>query len=219
MIIYLGISSVVKNIPFQVILMWPTCSKDDFEGMCTMFTDISACIKEKINANPLNFNTDGDSTRRQAMHAITQNVLESDSELGKIIYALPLVDKYVGDNMETVNYDAKHLVKRCWTSLISGKLTVGGIQLSKKDMEAVLEDAEIRTHNVESLIYPRDKQNVPSATDCLLSFIEVINDQEKSSKLPFKLTMIQDTLELVAAVYEGLVCLYSCVEYSLTQQV
>ena len=133
-----GISSVVKNIPFQVILMWPTCSKDDFDGMSQMYMDISDSIKEKIHANPLNFNTDGDSTRRQSMHAITQNDLNLDSDLGKVISSLPLIDRKVGKNDETVNYDAKHLVKRCWTALVSGKLEIGGVILMKKDVEILL---------------------------------------------------------------------------------
>ena len=214
-----GISSVVKNIPFQVILMWPTCSKDDFNGMSHMYMDISDAMKEKIGANPLNFNTDGDSTRRQAMHAITQHDLDLDSDLGKTISSLALVDRKVGKNQETVNYDAKHLVKRCWTSLISGKMEVGGVVLTKKDVEVIIEGAERRTHKVQSLVYPNDKQHVPHATDCLLSFIEVVRDQEKRKKIPFKLTMVLNELNLVAAVYECLVCLYSYVTCSLTEQV
>lgn len=27
-----GLSSLVKNIPFEVLVMWPTCSKNNFEG-------------------------------------------------------------------------------------------------------------------------------------------------------------------------------------------
>ena len=184
--------------------MWPTCAKDDFNGMCKMFMDISDSMKEQIKANPLNFNTDGDSTRRQSMHAITQNQLDLDSELGKIISSLSFVDTKVGNNLETVNYDVKHLVKRCWTALISGKLTIGGVTLTKEDVTAILQISENRTHKVESLVNPRDKQNVPSATDCLLSFIEVIQDAEKIRKIPFKLTMVQCVLEMVASVYEAL---------------
>uniref|UniRef100_A0A7M5X508 Uncharacterized protein n=1 Tax=Clytia hemisphaerica TaxID=252671 RepID=A0A7M5X508_9CNID len=214
-----GISSVVKNVPFQVILMWPTCTKDDFQGMCSMFNNISQSIKNKIDANPLNFNTDGDSTRRQAMHAITQNELDSNSDLGKKILALPLIDTNVGNNLETVNYDAKHLSKRCWTSLISGKLEVANIQVTKQDVGDIMKLADIRTHEVESLVYPRDKQNVPLASDCLLSFIEVIKDEAKREQIPFKLTLIKNVLVLVAAVYEAIICLYSYAEHSLTDQV
>ena len=184
-----------------------------------MFNSISDSIKNKIDANPLNFNTDGDSTRRQAMHAITQNELDSNSDLGKKIHALPLIDTNVGNNLETVNYDAKHLAKRCWTSLISGKLEVANIQVTKQDVADILKLADIRTHEVESLVYPRDKQNVPLATDCLLSFIEVTKDEAKRKQIPFKLTLVENVLVLVAAVYEAIVCLYSYAEHSLTDQV
>ncbi|XP_066920943.1 uncharacterized protein [Clytia hemisphaerica] len=79
--------------------------------------------------------------------------------------------------------------------------------------------ADIRTHEVESLVYPRDKQNVPLASDCLLSFIEVIKDEAKREQIPFKLTLIKNVLVLVAAVYEAIICLYSYAEHSLTDQV
>ena len=39
-----GISSLVKNIPFQVVLMWPTCSKNDFQRSCEMYVSISESI-------------------------------------------------------------------------------------------------------------------------------------------------------------------------------
>ena len=213
-----GISSVLQDIPFQVIVLWPTCSKDDFNGMCKMYADISDAMKLKIDANPLNFNTDGDGTRRQAMHALMKYEVDKNSELGKLLTSLLLLDLKLGKNEETVNFDPKHLVKRCWTSFLSGKLEIGGVLLTKNDLEALLELAERRTHSINSLVYPTDKQSVPHATDCLLSFIEVINDPDKSKKLPFKLTMIQNDLSMVAAVYEGLICLYTYVSSSLTEQ-
>ena len=104
--------------------MWPSCSKDDFNGMLQMYSDISACLLEKTGAGAMKFCTDGDSTRRRAIHAITNHQLNVKSDLGKIIDSLPLVDRKVGRNYETKNYDAKHLAKRSWTSLINGELTV-----------------------------------------------------------------------------------------------
>ena len=77
-----GLSSVVQNIPFQVILMWPTCSKNDFEGM---YVDISDALKEKINANPLNFKTDGDMLPAAKKMNTREYLLFFISELTRII--------------------------------------------------------------------------------------------------------------------------------------
>ena len=132
-----------------------------------------------LGAPAQNVNSDGDSTRRQALHAITNNDLNLLSELGEIIKQLMFADQKVAKYNETINFDAKHLAKRCWTSLISGKLEVNSVILTKKDVSGILALSEQKTHEVQSLVYPNDKQNVPSASDTLLSFIEVINDTEK----------------------------------------
>ena len=108
-----GISSLVKNIPFQVVLMWPTCSKNDVQRSCEMYVSISESMKCILGAPAQNFNSDGDSTRRQALHAITNNDLNLLSELGEIIKQLMFVDQKVGKYNETINFDAKHLAKRC----------------------------------------------------------------------------------------------------------
>ena len=196
-----GISALTKNTPFDVILMWPTCSKDDFDGMAKMYYDISKSLLDKVGAPAINFCTDGDSTTRQALHAITDNQLDLQSDFGKIIGTLYLVDQTVGKNNETKHFDAKHLVKRCWTSLIRDKLQVGEVTIMKADLKCILQLSEKRTHEVESLLYPKDKQNVPSASDCLLSFIEVIMDPGKNKNIPFKLIPIINFLKMVACIH------------------
>ena len=60
-----------------------------------------ASLLDKVGAPAINFCTDGDSTRRQALHAITDNQLDLQSDLGKIIGALHLVDQTIGKNNET----------------------------------------------------------------------------------------------------------------------
>ena len=40
-----GISALTKNTPFDVILMWPTSSKDDFDGMAKMYYEISKSLR------------------------------------------------------------------------------------------------------------------------------------------------------------------------------
>ena len=214
-----GCSSLVKNIPFQVVLMWPTCSKDDFDRSCEMFVTISQCMKETLGMPAMNFNSDGDPTRRQAFNAITKHDLDMDSDLGKIIEKLHLVDRKVGKNNETVNFDAKHVAKRCWTGLISEKMEVNKVVVNKHDLSKFLENSDTRTHNINTLVHPTDKQNVPCATDMLLSFICIVNDEDKQKRIPFKFTPVLVELKMVGAVYEAVICLYSYVNMSLTEQI
>ena len=129
------------------------------------------------------------------------------------------VDQKVGKYNETINFDAKHLAKRCWTSLISGKLEVNSVILTKKDVSGILALSEQRTHEVQSLVYPIDKQSVPSASDTLLSFIEVINDTENQKRIPFKLTLVHSDLAMLGSVYDGIMSLFSYVDFSLTDQI
>lgn len=77
-----------------------------------MYMDISDSMLKKLGVKPLNFCTDGDSTRRQALNSITQHEILISSALGKEVHQLQLIDRKVGKNDETVNFDAKHLVKR-----------------------------------------------------------------------------------------------------------
>ena len=214
-----GISSLVKNIPFQVILMWPTCSKNDFQGSCEMYVSISDSMKDILGAPAQNFNSDGDSTRRKALHAITNNNLDLTSELGKTMTQLMFVDLNVGRNNETINFDVKHLAKRCWTSLISDKLQVNSVTLTKKDISAILKLSERRTHDINTLVYPNDKQNVPLASDTLLSFIQVVTDTEKQKRIPLKLIPVIPDLVMLASIYDAIMCLYSYVNFSLTDQI
>ena len=214
-----GLSSLVKNIPFQVILMWPSCSKNDFERSCEMYVSISDSMVDILGAPAQNFNSDGDTTRRQALHAITNHDLDLTSELGKIIVQLDFVDLKVGKHNETLNFDAKHIAKRCRTSLISEKLVLKSLTLTKKDVGDILALSERRTHDVDSLLNPKDKQNVPLASDTLLSFIEVVTDIEKQKKLPLKLLPVTPELIMLASVYEAIMCMYSYVNFSLTEQI
>ena len=132
------------------------------------------------------------------------------------------------------NFDVKHLVKRCWTNIIKGTVKIQGAKLLKADIKKLLQLLTIDYHDVviyealcfdveqgwmngihndsndvENIIYPKDKQNVPAATACLLKFVDAITT-DKLNLISYKLYQIKkNKLKLLAAVYEGHLCLYS----------
>ena len=73
---------------------------------------------EKNGALPLNFCTDVDGTRKQAINFLMYFLLNLESPLEEINGILPLVDLMAGEFNETSNFDVKHLVKRCWTKVL-----------------------------------------------------------------------------------------------------
>ena len=78
---------------------------------------------------------------------------------------------------------------------------------AKGDVKKLLELSTIDSHDVEKIIYPKDKQNVPTATACLLKFVDVITT-DKINLISYKFYQIQNELKLLAAVYEGLLYIH-----------
>ena len=156
----------------------------------------------------LNFCTDGDGTQRRAINSLMSFLLNLESPFEEIIGMLPLGDLLVGELNETSNFHVKHLVKRC-------TVKIQGITLLKVDIKKLLQLLTIDSHDVEKIIYPRDKENVPTAIACLLKFGDVIKT-DKINLILYKLYQIKNKLKLLAAVYEGLLCLYSYVDLSIS---
>ena len=114
-----GVASLTYSDPFNVILIWPSCSKNDFSGMVFLYSKISHSLMEKNGAPPLNFCTDGVGTRRQAINSLRIFSLNLASPLGELIAMLPLVDLLVSKFNETSNFDVKYLVKKVGPTLLN----------------------------------------------------------------------------------------------------
>ena len=128
------------------------------------------------------------------------------------------MDLMVGKFDETSNFDVKYLAKRCWTNIIKGTKEILGVILLKADLKDLLKLSKIDCCNIENLIHPIDKQNFPTASSFLFRFVDSITT-DISQHIPYKLYQIKNELKLLAAVYEGLLCLYSYVESSLSRQI
>ena len=88
-------------------------------------------------------------------------------------------------------------------SLISGKMKIIDTNICKKDLVEMLALSPTIVLYPDALVYPKDKQNVPAAVDCLLSFISVVKS-DLIHKIPFRLISIAKELNLLADVYCGI---------------
>ena len=180
-------SSNSPNCKSQVVAALPTCSKNEIEYQANLIDTISSNFKIKHGAPFLNWSTDGDPTRRQIFHSLMSYELDDDSDIYPIISKLRLVDHQVGRNEETVNFDAKHLCKHMRKCIVGGNFRIGdGIVLCRSDLAKILacvpNDSK---HSTEQLLNPKDKQNVPLASQLLLLYCKAVEDVDKIKTVSF----------------------------------
>lgn len=124
-----GLASLNENKPLQPMLIWPTCSKKEEGGIKRIILETNNEIKKKHGFPLLNVCTDGDASRRQLMGSMMQEKVDDKYAWFQHISNLPLVDYTAGPDGITTNFDPKHLVKRCWRMVLSGKILLNGIFL------------------------------------------------------------------------------------------
>ena len=151
-----GLAPLNENTTMQPLMMWPTCSKKDFEGTTKLIYDINHHMKEKTGYPLVNISTDGDGTRRKVMN----NLMVHDAtqfEWSKHITDLPLMDYLVGPDGLTCNFDPKHMAKRCWRMVLSENMSINDIVITKR----LLKEFDGNSYGIsENHLYPKDKQKV-----------------------------------------------------------
>ncbi|KIO25132.1 hypothetical protein M407DRAFT_211121, partial [Tulasnella calospora MUT 4182] len=124
------------------------------------------------------FSSDGDGTRRRAMHkAFMCQELPSSTPIHRIISPLKLMNMRVGPTLITPNFDPKHIFKR-YATMIRGN---DGILINHSHLQC----AEIRKYlynhpqfensssTISSLFDGKDHQNVPKAVRLLRAVASV----------------------------------------------
>ena len=83
-----------------------------------------------------------------------------ESPIYQHVQGIPFLDtkKIVSEHLQTCSFDLKHLCKRAWHPFLKERVTIKGIPISKKNLFELLQ-----CENKEHLVYPKEKQNVPSA--------------------------------------------------------
>ena len=207
-----GLAPLNENSTMQPLLMWPTCSKKDGDGTIKLINDVNQQMKESTGFPLVNLSTDGDGTRRKAMHRL----MDHDARVfdwSKHIVDLPLLDYVVGPDGITCNFDPKHMAKRCWRMVLSEKMLINDIVITKKLLKEFLEGNTIGVG--ENQLHPKDKQNVEAATNFLLAFIEMSEKEE----LPYNFIPIKIHLKCLGKIFQGLLSFYVYADTSIEDQI
>ena len=213
----IGLSRLDCKSKFNVILAWPTCAKDDYIGTAEMVTKCSQQYRALTGKSLMNICTDGDSARRIVMHNFCDNDLSLVSPLHATLSDIPLLDLSCGPNEETVSYDPKHLVKRCWCACINETVSINGVVIYNDDLRQLLSLSADNSMVADSLVKPKDKQNVPNATKFMLHFINAVRDE--SVALPYRLRPIKFELRLLSYLFQGLLSFYAFTDISIATQI
>ena len=134
-----------------------------------------------------------------------------------IISALPLVDRNVGTNQETVDFDIKHLAKQVRNCFISGNFQISDTFLSTKDVRCILSLSDFNTNGIDQLVNPENKQNVPLATDFLQTLTDALGKEMLSSP-SFRVASISEELKMLFPILTGILSLYAIVEGFVEEQ-
>lgn len=207
-----GANALNEVDPLQPAIIWPSCSKDDTDGVIDIIDQINEVMIRKYGHPITNFCTDGDANRRKVSNKVMTHDA-SDFDWFWHVDGLPLVDNSVGRNGETFNFDPKHIVKRCWCMLLREKVTMKDVVLTKNLLKEVIDG---NSYGVEGqALNPKDKQNVKSATSFLLAFIEGC----RGGKYPYSLKPLENELNMLADIFDGLLHFFVFSDVSIGEQI
>ena len=206
-----ALDALNEDCALQPLLMWPRCSKKDRDETVELIQAVCSEMKKRTGYGLMNVTTDGDPTRRQAFeHIRTEDADQFD--WFDLVSDLPLMDYTVGPDGTTVNFDPKHMAKRTWRMILSEKMQINGVMITKKLLAEFLEG---NSHGVgEEQLHPKDKQNVDAATKFLLAFIEASQKED----LPYNFLPIKQELKLLGQIIKGLLSFYVYVEMNISEQ-
>lgn len=214
-------SAVPKS---QFVLTWPSCSKTASSVLKQLTEDISDEFKERNGFPLLNWSSDGDPARRQMFNEIMCYSLSTDHcpDFFDLVKDMALLDLMVGKNGETVDFDVKHLAKRMRNTMISDKWEVNNVVITKGDITKIVSNTDKNTHTISRMVNVKDKQNVPLATDFLLSFNDAVKkiseDPSSCTEMSFRVGSILEELSCFTAVIEGILSIYCYTHLSLESQ-
>ncbi|TEB22324.1 hypothetical protein FA13DRAFT_1695305 [Coprinellus micaceus] len=163
------------------LLASPTCAKEKWQRLVEWLElfiktwdadEYGAVLHGKITVVA----TDGAAVFRKARHELFhKKVIDLESPLGRKLSRLEGLNLHTGENGMLGTCDFKHIMKRFSTWIRSST----GIQLgdtviqSRHVFEALLTLDKRSPADVEALLNPKDKQNVPAAVKLIEALLEI----------------------------------------------
>ena len=116
-------------------------------------------------------------------------------------------------------HDPKHLVKKSWTSFTKESVGISDITINKTDLKALFTALpDSNDLEIDGLLFPNDKQNVPAAMKFLLNFNDAVRNIPIKD-FPYRLVSIRDQLLTLTYVFEGLLSFYIDTKTTISKQI
>lgn len=185
-----------ENIITRPILVVPLCCKSNADFIVLMIKIIADEFECYPNCKLINVASDGDSSRRKALNSLRHTNIHLNALTDLQFFSQKLLfGRY------SVNYDPKHLVKRFRGIFISDKREIQLIdRVINKDLIKFYYKGK---KNLDEMLDPRDRQNVPMAVSMLtmlcntpVDLSDSLTGLDKSLLLEFQLLAIISKLLL-----------------------
>ena len=203
--------SSVDSTPRPIIFA-PICSHKSYGLLEKAIPHIAESFKNhNKDAVLLNIETDGDPARRKTLNSMRRP--------NKSLPSLKLLNNFdlnlvCGDY--SVNFDAKHIVKRIRSCIISPtrSILLSKVHLNSRHVEMLFKSNKIP--QATNLLNPRDKQNVPMAVS-LLRYIHELTIGTYDSTNPFEKDIFNE-LKLLGIISSLILSIFTILNISLIDQ-
>ena len=155
-------------------LSFPICSHDTMNQQRSIFEAVFTSWEElrdmdfETDHMLINFGTDGESVRRSVLHSFRKYFVDHTSKLYVELGSLEYLDLVTGPLDTTFDFDAKHLSKRIRNNLLKGSIQILGVRFDAASLKVLLRTAgKYKEQEIDSMVNPGDKQNVPLAVKLL----------------------------------------------------
>ena len=189
----------------QPVLSYPICSHITAPQQKSIF---EAFFTFANNSHPhvfVNIGTDGDSVRRSVLHPFRNSTLSVDSVLYNELKDLPYLDLVTAPNSITLDFDVKHMCKRLRNNLISGSITILGVNFNKPMLKTLLISLNYSHSVINQLLNPVDKQNVP----LVVKLLTVFTNEFDVDVLPPGMLNLIPIFKLFGAICTGLLAFFT----------
>ncbi|KAK7007633.1 hypothetical protein R3P38DRAFT_2553314 [Favolaschia claudopus] len=173
--------------------------------------------KDLTNLRIVSIESDGESRRGSAFIDLTfVRKLSAESPIYEYLKDLPLMDFHVGDDDLTPGKDPKHVFKRGQNRFLRKSGTqVMGVHISPAIIRTHLQSANHSYQHINSILNPKDKQDVKLAFD-LLSDIWSLPLALENNRPGF--ISARAALHTAGTLFWHLLFPYICVDLSLSEQ-
>ena len=199
------------------VLSMPICSHATANEQGMIFKkifDVWSCDPDFKDSLLVEIGTDGDAVRRSVLHNMAKVELPEDVSFYKYLKDLDYMEMETLPMGVTVNYDGKHLCKRIRNNILSGSITMFGRKFDTAFLCLFLKYLNYSDTDINAMLSPDDKQNVPNAVKLLKVFSADIN----KNSLPIGFVDILPAVTAMNTICQGVLALFDSIELSIEEQ-